>query len=92
MSWVGKSAAEIAEAVRQGKATAPSVVEEHLQVIAERDGRIGAFRRVRAERALAEARTVQEREDLAGLPLAGVPVAIKDNVAVRGEAARNGSA
>ncbi|MEV8634084.1 amidase family protein [Streptosporangium sp. NPDC051023] len=92
MSWVGRSAAEIAEAVRRGEVTAPSVVEEHLQAIAERDGRIGAFRRVRAERALAEARAVQEREDLAELPLAGVPVAIKDNIAIRGEAARNGSA
>ncbi|MEV4186044.1 amidase family protein, partial [Streptosporangium canum] len=92
MSWVGKSAVEIAEAVRRGKATAPAVVEEHLRVIAEYDGRIGAFRKVRTERALAEARAVQEREDLAGLPLAGVPVAIKDNVAIRGEATRNGSA
>ncbi|MEV7011243.1 amidase family protein [Streptosporangium sp. NPDC051022] len=77
--------------MRRGKTTAPSVVEEHLQAIAERDGRIGAFRKVRAERALAEARAVQERGDLAGLPLAGVPVAVKDNVAIRGEAARNGS-
>ncbi|MBB4939201.1 amidase [Streptosporangium album] len=92
MSWVGKSAAEIAEAVRRGRATAPAVVEEHLQTIAKYDGRIGAFRKVRAERALAEAWAVQGRDDLAGLPLAGVPVAIKDNVAVRGEATRNGSA
>ncbi|MEU1735010.1 amidase family protein [Streptosporangium sp. NPDC020145] len=92
MSWVGRSAAEIAEAVRRGEVTAPSVVEDHLRVIAERDGRIGAFRRVRTERALAEARALQEREDLATLPLAGVPVAIKDVVAVRGESMRNGSA
>ncbi|MFC4062306.1 amidase [Planomonospora corallina] len=92
MSWVGRSATEIAQAVRQGRATAPQVVEEHLAVIAERDGRVGAFRTVRAEAALAEARAVQERPDLAELPLAGVPVAVKDNVAVRGEALRNGSA
>ncbi|MFF5211234.1 amidase [Streptosporangium sp. NPDC000396] len=92
MSWVGKSAVEIAEAVRRGKVTAPAVVEEHLRVIAERDGRIGAFRKVRAEEALSEAQAVQERGDLAELPLAGVPVAVKDNVAVRGEASRNGSA
>ncbi|MBB2909186.1 amidase [Streptosporangium becharense] len=89
---MGSSAVEIAEAVRRGKATAPLVVEEHLDAIAERDGRIGAFRVVRAERALAEARTLQEREDLAELPLAGVPVAVKDNVPVRGETSRNGSA
>lgn len=83
---------EIAEAVRRGKVAASMVVEEHLDAIAARDGRIGAFRKVRAEQALAEARAVQGREDLAGLPLAGVPIAIKDNVAIRGEASRNGSA
>ncbi len=92
MSWVGSSAVEIADAVRRGKVTAPVVVAEHLAAIAERDGRIGAFRVVLAERALAEARALQERGDLAGLPLAGVPVAIKDNVAVRGETSRDGSA
>ncbi|MDP9847109.1 amidase [Streptosporangium lutulentum] len=86
------SAVEIAEAVRRGKVAASMVVEEHLDAIAARDGRIGAFRKVRAEQALAEARAVQGREDLAGLPLAGVPIAIKDNVAIRGEASRNGSA
>lgn len=68
------------------------VVEEHLDAIAERDGHVGAFRVVLAERALAEARALQERADLSGLPLAGVPIAIKDNVPIRGEASRNGSA
>ncbi|MFF5108215.1 amidase [Streptosporangium sp. NPDC000509] len=92
MSWVGSSAVEIADAVRRGKVTAPVVVAEHLDAIAERDGRVGAFRVVLAERALAEARVLQEREDLAGLPLAGVPIAVKDNVAVGGETSRNGSA
>ncbi|GIH91100.1 amidase [Planobispora siamensis] len=78
--------------MRRGKVTAPAVVEEHLGAIAERDGRIGAFRKVLTEQALAEAHAVQEREDLSELPLAGVPVAVKDNVPVRGEALRNGSA
>lgn len=91
MSWTERSATDIAQAVRQGTATAAEVVEEHLGVIAERDGPVGAFRIVR-ERALEEARAVQERPDLAELPLAGVPVAIKDNLEVAGEATRNGSA
>ncbi|MEU4834735.1 amidase family protein [Streptosporangium sp. NPDC023615] len=92
MSWVGSSAVEIAAAVRRGKVAASAVVEEHLCAIAERDGRVGAFREVLAERARAEARLLEEREDLSELPLAGVPVAIKDNVAVEGEVSRNGSA
>ena len=37
---------------------------------------------VRAEQALAEAGALAARGDLAELPLAGVPVAIKDNVPV----------
>ena len=92
MSWVGRSAADIAEAVRKGTTTATEVIEDHLAAIAARDGEIGAFRRVRAEEARAEARAVQARPDLADLPLAGVPVAIKDNIPIAGEPTRNGSA
>ncbi|MEV5412879.1 amidase family protein [Thermopolyspora sp. NPDC052614] len=91
MSWFGRSAADIAKAVRTGKTTAMAVIDEHLAVIAARNDTIGAFRRIRAEEAAAEAQAVQKRPDLANLPLAGVPVAIKDNIAIAGEAARNGS-
>ncbi len=82
---------EIAAAVRQGEVAATAVIEEHFEVIAERDPRVGAFRRVR-EQAVEEARAVQERRDLSELPLAGVPVAVKDNLEVAGEATRLGSA
>ena len=91
MLWAGRAATEIAAAVRRGEVTATAVVEEHLRAIAERDPRVGAFRLVRT-RALEEARAVQERRDLTELPLAGVPVAVKDNVAVAGETTRSGSA
>ncbi|ALV31976.1 amidase [Streptomyces sp. CdTB01] len=91
-SWVGRTAAEIAAAVREKRATPRDVVAEHLARIERLDGRVGAFRVVRAEAALAEADEVASRPDLAELPLAGVPVAVKDNLAVRGEANRVGSA
>ncbi|ANP50936.1 amidase [Streptomyces griseochromogenes] len=91
-SWVGRTAAEIAAAVREKEVTPREVVAEHLARIERLDGRIGAFRTVRAEAALAEADEVGSRPDLAELPLAGVPVAVKDNLAVRGEANRVGSA
>ncbi|MGV9991738.1 amidase [Streptomyces sp. NPDC003374] len=91
-SWVGLSAAEIAVAVREKRATPREVVAEHLARIERLDGRIGAFRTVRAEAALAEADEVAARPDLDELPLAGVPVAVKDNLAVRGESSRVGSA
>jgi amidase len=91
-SWAGRTAAEIAAAVREKRATPREVVAEHLDRIARLDGRVGAFRTVRAEAALAEADEVGARADLADLPLAGVPVAVKDNLAVRGESTRLGSA
>ncbi|MER5447442.1 amidase family protein [Streptomyces sp. NPDC002766] len=91
-SWVGRTAAEIAAAVREKRATPRDVVAEHLARIERLDGRVGAFRVVRAEAALAEADEVASRSDLAELPLAGVPVAVKDNLAVRGESNRVGSA
>ncbi|MDH6132016.1 amidase [Kitasatospora sp. MAA4] len=90
-TWVGRGAVEIAAAVRAGEVTAREVVAEHLARIADLDGRVGAFRTVWPERALAEAQALDRRPDLADLPLAGVPVAIKDNVAVEGEVTRHGS-
>ncbi|MFI6007635.1 amidase [Streptomyces sp. NPDC051243] len=90
-SWVGRTAAEIAAAVREKQATPREVVAEHLSRIERLDGRVGAFRVVRAQAALAEADEVGSRADLAELPLAGVPVAVKDNLAVRGESNRVGS-
>ncbi|MFE5917170.1 amidase [Streptomyces sp. NPDC056468] len=91
-NWVGRTAAEIAAAVREKQATPREVVAEHLARIERLDGRVGAFRVVRAEAALAEADVVGSRADLAELPLAGVPVAVKDNLAVGGESKRIGSA
>ncbi|WP_053730531.1 amidase [Streptomyces sp. WM6378] len=90
--WAGRTAVEISEAVRRKEAAPREVVADHLARIAEVNGRVGAFRVVRAAAALEEADAVGARPDLARLPLAGVPVAIKDNLPVRGESTRNGSA
>ncbi|MER6460603.1 amidase family protein [Streptomyces sp. NPDC001228] len=91
-SWAGRTAADIAAAVREKRVAPREVVAEHLDRIARLDGRIGAFRTVRTEAALAEADELAARADLADLPLAGVPLAVKDNLAVRGEAHLDGSA
>ncbi|WP_432155348.1 amidase [Streptomyces sp. bgisy153] len=90
-SWTGRTAVEIAAAVRERRVTPREVVVDHLDRIARLDGRIGAFRSVRAAAARAEADEVGARGDLARLPLAGVPVAVKDNLPVRGETMRVGS-
>jgi amidase len=90
--WVGETAVGISAAVRAGRATPAEVLEEHLERIGALDGRLGAFRLLRTDEVRAEAKALEDRADLAGLPLAGVPVAIKDNVDVAGAPTRNGSA
>ncbi|MER5642535.1 amidase family protein [Kitasatospora sp. NPDC002227] len=90
--WAGRTAVEIAAAVRRGEVTPRQVVADHLERIAAVDGQVGAFRKVLGERALREAEQLAARPDLAELPLAGVPVAVKDNLPVEGEATRHGSA
>jgi amidase len=87
----GKSAIELATLVRRGEIGPAEVTRAHLDRIERLEPSIGAFQVVRAEKALAEARELEARPDLASLPLAGVPVAIKDNVDVAGEPTRQGS-
>ena len=80
------TALAVAAAVAAGERTARSVVEDCLDRIAERDGEIGAFNLVLAEEALADADRIDAavaRGESAG-PLAGVPVALKDNLCTRG--------
>jgi amidase len=89
---VGLPATEIAARVRGGELSAVEVVRAHLAHIAAVDARLAAFRVVRGEAALAEAAAVDARPDRATLPLAGVPVAVKDNVAVAGEVITDGCA
>ena len=80
------TALAVAAAVAAGERTARSVVEDCLDRIAERDGEIGAFNLVLADEALADADRIDAavaRGESAG-PLAGVPVALKDNLCTRG--------
>ncbi|MGZ4205345.1 MAG: amidase [Actinomycetota bacterium] len=91
VDYIGATASEIAEHVRSGKVSPLDVVRAHLDRIEALDARFGAFQVIRRERALEEAAAVAARADLAELPLAGVPIAIKDNIAVEGEPKRDGS-
>jgi amidase len=88
---VGLPATEIARLVRSGEVTAVDVVRAHLAHIDEVDARVGAFRVIRREAALAEAHAVDTALTRFALPLAGVPIAVKDNVAVAGEICTDGS-
>ena len=80
------SAQAIADDVRSGRLSARSVVESSLAAVAAGDGDVHAFLLVTADDALAAADRVDERvaagEDPG--PLAGVPVALKDNLCTKG--------
>ncbi len=88
----GNTAVAIATRVRAGLQTPVEATQQALERIACRDGELGAFRHVRAAEAIAEAHALAARPDLSALPLAGVPIAIKDSVMVEGESSRHGSA
>ena len=88
---VGLPATEIARLVRSGEVTAVDVVRAHLAHIDAVDARVGAFRVIRRDMALAEAHAIDTALTRFALPLAGVPIAVKDNVAVAGEVCTDGS-
>ncbi len=80
------TAIEIAADVREGRRTAREVLEDHLSAIDANDPQIHAFNLVTADEARRTADVVDHRvamgEDPG--PLAGVPVALKDNLCTRG--------
>jgi aspartyl-tRNA(Asn)/glutamyl-tRNA(Gln) amidotransferase subunit A len=80
------TAIELADSVRRGETTATALTAEALAAIAAGNGTLNAFLHVDTEGALAAAgsvdRAVANGED-PGL-LAGVPIALKDNLCTRG--------
>ena len=92
------TASGIAAGVRSRRRSAVDTVREALDRLEARDGDIGAFQVVRREAALRQAASVDgaiadgAAREAGSLPLAGVPIAVKDNVAVEGEPMRMGSA
>ena len=76
------SALEIRRAVIDRQRTAVDVCEEALGHLNRISG-LNACITVAAERALKRAAELDRRTDLASLPLAGVPIAVKDNICTR---------
>src|SRR4051794_18603648 len=88
---VALPATERAAGARSGELSAAEVVRAPLPTLAAVGARIGASRVVRADAAPAEAAAVDASPRRSELPLAGVPIAVKDNVAVTGEVSTDGS-
>jgi aspartyl-tRNA(Asn)/glutamyl-tRNA(Gln) amidotransferase subunit A len=82
----GPSAVELVAAIRSGARRAAEVVEHHLDAIAAGDPDIHAFNHVMADEARAAAEAIDRKVADGGDPgpLAGVPVALKDNMCTRG--------
>lgn len=85
------NAAAIAETVRSGAASARSVVEASLSLVAASEPKVNAFTAVLAERALKRAEAVDASPRRARMKLAGVPFAVKNLFDVKGLATRAGS-
>ena len=81
-----RSAAQIAAQVRDGSLKAADVLEEHLARITAREGEIHAFNLVMIDQARQAAAAVDASVASGNDPgpLAGVPVALKDNMCTRG--------
>lgn len=79
---------------RAGKTTPAAVVDSALSVIKEKNGEINAFLDVYEASARAEAKQAREQFRAgagASLPLLGVPLAIKNNILIKGRRATGAS-
>jgi aspartyl-tRNA(Asn)/glutamyl-tRNA(Gln) amidotransferase subunit A len=93
MTLTERTAAELLDLLGRGEVTAEALTAEFLQAVRARDPLVKAFLHVDEAGALAQARAVDARrrrgEPLG--PLAGVPVAVKDVLCVRGQPTTCGS-
>lgn len=78
------TALELGRKIKSGDLSSPQVTEMFLKVAM--DDVVNAYISINAEQAMADAEAVQKRIDAGETlsPLAGVPVAIKDNICVQG--------
>jgi aspartyl-tRNA(Asn)/glutamyl-tRNA(Gln) amidotransferase subunit A len=84
------TAVALREAIRRGALTAETACQAALDRVAAVDPVLHAFQSISAEQALARARALDQAGRPTG-PLHGVPIALKDNLTVRGAVTTAGS-
>ncbi len=79
-------AADLAASVRSGERRAQDVLEPYLEAVGRREPEVHAFNLVLADEARRQAAEIDERVESGRDPgaLAGVPIALKDNLCTRG--------
>ncbi|MCD7855544.1 MAG: Asp-tRNA(Asn)/Glu-tRNA(Gln) amidotransferase subunit GatA [Clostridiales bacterium] len=85
MDFYDKTALETGALIKSGKISSPEVTKAYIEKIKSADKEINSFVTVLEEEALKQAEEVQAKIDKGELnsPLAGVPVAIKDNICTK---------
>ena len=92
---MNQTGTDIAAAVRTGSRTARDVVRETLDTIERLNPSINAFVEIFAKQAMDRAKSIDEMMTSGAgghLPLAGVPVAVKDNICIGPDLAQPGDA
>jgi len=86
------TAHELSEKLKKGETTSVEVVSSVLKRIKDVDAKINAFLLVDEESAVTQAKKADERiqKKQAG-PLTGIPVAVKDNMCIKGQTTTCGS-
>jgi len=90
---IGRTASELLALLSRGDISAEELTRTHLDAIHQRDPAIKAFLHVDEESALQQARNIdakRRRGEPQG-PLAGIPVAIKDVLCIKGQPTTCGS-
>ncbi len=85
------SISDLRDSIARGETTARAAVESALDAAEKLNGTLNAFLEIDREGALQRADQIDGSSQKSALPLAGVPVAIKDNICVRGMQASCGS-
>lgn len=86
MDIFSMTALETGKAIKDGKITAVEATKQVLDSAESKNDKINAYITICREKALAQAEEVQKKIESGELtsPLAGVPIAIKDNICTKG--------
>ena len=84
-----KSAVELAKRIQNGELTVKEVVEAVYASIEEKEQRYHCYISLREKEEVLQEAEVLQKEILAGVyvtsPIAGIPIAIKDNICTKGQ-------